>query len=301
MKNFKSYLTLLLLAITCQLSNAQIKGNGQFEMRAFDMKDIKTIVFNVTVDAEIDLSIQDELFVRVDGNLFDHMIIKKKGNTLRIDQKDWIQPQANIKVIFGAQGLQKLKNTAWGNIKLINVDQEAFEAQMNVGSLQMEGKVKNLTVSTNAGKVDLSKLQVEKADASIEANGRIILNANQIEYNGDGFGQLVYLGSPELKGKSSDQDFNITTYDNYQKQALVEVEYVEVKIKNNTGRKRNIRLLGPIESPFGYGAPIRAKAVKNETLPVGTRIYQENPIGKDKLLLTITKDNAGETLKLFKQ
>lgn len=300
MKNFKLYLSLLLLAFTCQYANAQIKGNGQFEMRAFDMKDIKTLVLNVTVDAEIDLSIQDELFVRVDENLFDHMIIKKKGNTLKIDQKDWIQPQANIKVIFGAQGLQKLKNTAWGNIKLINVDQEAFEAQMNVGSLQMEGKVQNLTVSTNAGKVDLRKLQVDKADASIEANGRIILNADQIAYSGDGFGQLVYLGSPELKGKSSTEDFNLTTFEDYQKQALVKVEYVEVKIKNNTSRKRNIRFLGPIESPFGYGAPIRAKAVKQETLPVGTRIYQENLMGKDKLLLTITKDNAGQTLELFK-
>jgi len=289
------------MAFACQFANAQIKGNGQFEMRAFDMKDIKTIVFNVTVDAELDLSIKDELFVRVDENLFDHMIIKKKGSTLIINQKGWIQPQANIQVIFGAQGLQKLKNTAWGNIKLINVDQEAFEAQMNVGSLQMSGKVEQLTVSTNAGKVDLSKLQVGKADAAIEANGRIILNADQIAYGGDGFGQLVYLGTPELKGKSSGQDFNLTAYDDYQKQALVKVEYVDVKIKNNTSRKRNIRFLGPIESPFGYGAPIRAKAVKNETLPVGTRIYQENLIGKDKLLLTITKDNAGQTLKLFKE
>ncbi len=300
MKHIRKYLTIILLAITCQLSHAQVKGNGQFETRAFEMKDIKHIVINITVDAEIDLSMQGELFVGVDENLFDHMIIEQTGNTLNIDQKDWIQPRANIKVIFGAQGLQKLKNTAWGNIKLINVDQDSFEVQMNVGSLKMEGSVENLKVSANSGKVDLSQLQVNQASAALEGNGKIILNAESIEYNGNRFGQLVYLGSPDLQAKSSNGDLILTPFADYQNQELTEVEYVAVKIKNNTTRRRHIRFRGPVEKPFGYGAPIRAKAIKQESLPVGTRIYQENPLGEDKLLLTITKENAGQTLKLFK-
>ncbi|MFY0593450.1 GIN domain-containing protein [Roseivirga sp.] len=300
MKNLKIYIAALLLIITNQFAIAQVKGNGQPEMRAFDMKNIEKIVFNVTVDAEIDMSVSDELFVSVDNNLFDHMVIKQKGNTLYIDQKDWISPSENIKVIFGAQGLKKLKNTAWGHIRLINVDQGAFDAQMNVGTLQMVGKLKEITVSTNSGKVDLSKLQADKAKATINGNGRITLNANEIDYKGESFGQLIYLGSPKLNAKSTNADFNVTSYEQFQKQASVAVEFVDVKLKNNTLRRRNIKFQGPIEKPFGYGAPIGPKAVKNETLPVGTRIYQENALGKDKLLVTITKANAGKVVKLFK-
>lgn len=299
MKQFKIYLTIILLVITSQLSTAQVKGNGQFETRAFDMKDIKTIIFNVTVDAEIDLSAQDDLFIRVDENLFKHLLIEKNGNTLRIDQKKWIEPQSNIKVIFGAQGLQKLKNTAWGNIKILNVNQDAFEAQMNVGSLLMEGKVGEINVSTNAGNVDLSKLKADKAMAKIEENGRIILNSDEIDFEGNSFGQLVYLGQPKLSGNVS-SDFNLTPMADYQSQTLVPVEFVAVSLENNSSKRKHIRFRGPIEKPFGYGAPISAKAVKQETLPIGTRIYQENSMGNDKLLLTITKENAGQILKLFK-
>lgn len=299
MKQFKTYLTIILLVIASQLATAQVKGNGQSEMRAFDMKDIKTIIFNVTVDAEIDLSKKDDLFISVDKNLFKHLIIKKSGNTLRIDQKKWIQPQSRIKVTFGAQGLQKLKNTAWGNIKIINIDQDAFEAQMNVGSLLMEGKVNKINVSTNAGNVDLSKLKTGKATAKIEENGRIILNADEVAFEGNSFGQLVYLGQPKLSGNAG-SDFNLTPIAKYKDPAFVTVDFVAVNLENNSAKRKHIRFRGPIEKPFGYGAPIGAKAVKQESLPVGTRIYQENAIGKDKLLLTITKENEGQTLKLFK-
>ncbi len=298
MKHFKSYFTIALFIIS-QLSLAQVRGNGQPETRAFDMKGIKTITFNVTVDAQIDLSLQDELFISVDANLFDHMIIKRKGNSLRIDQKKWIQPQSRIKIVFGAQGLQKLENTAWGNIKIINVDQESFTAQMNVGSLVMEGKVGEINVSTNAGKVDLSKLKADKAIAKIEENGRIILNADEIGFDGNSFGQLVYLGQPKLSGNIN-SDFNLTPIAEYKAQALDPIEFVAVSLENNSSRRKQIRFRGPIQKPFGYGAPIRAKVIKQESLPVGTRIYQENPLGEDKLLLTITKENAGQTLKLFK-
>ncbi|OEK06587.1 GIN domain-containing protein [Roseivirga misakiensis] len=301
MKIIKIYITALFIACIGQLAQAQVKGNGQTEMRAFDMKNIEKIVFNVTVDAEIDLSSSSELFVGVDNNLFDHMIIKQKGNTLHIDQKDWIEPTENIKVIFGAQGLKKLKNTAWGHIRLINVNQESFDAQMNVGTLQMIGKLKEVTVTTNSGKVDLNKLQAEKAKTTINGNGRIIVNADEINYKGESFGQLIYLGSPELNAKSTNADFTVTEYEQFLNQEKTPVEFVEVKLKNNTLRRRHIKFQGPVEKPFGYGAPIGPKAVKKETLPVGTRIYQETTLGKDKLLITISKENEGQVLKLFKE
>jgi len=300
MKQLKFYFAFILLALTSQFSNAQIKGNGQLETRAFDMTGIEQIVFNVTVNAEIDLSRSDELFVSVDENLFNHLIIEKRGNTLHVDQKDWIQSKKNINIVFGAQGLKKLTNTAWGNIKLINVDQDSFNAQMNVGSLQMEGKVETITVSTNAGKVDLSQLKAGKANATIEGNGRIVLNADKIDYAGHGFGQLIYLGMPKLQEKSANTDFSVVSQADYKHQASMPIEFVDVKLKNNTARRKNIRFRGPSEKPFGYGTPIGAKAVKHEKFPVGTRIYQTNSTGKDKLLLTITKENAGQTLQLFK-
>lgn len=134
----------------------------------------------------------------------------------------------------------------------------------------------------------------------IKENGQILINAKKVTYGGSGYGKLVYLGAPALVASGS-TSLQVVTFEEeaVNRQNAKAIALVDVKIKNNSAKRKQIRFRGPVEKPFGYGAPIRAKAVRSETFPVGTRIYQINPLGKDKLLLTITAQDEGRVLKLY--
>lgn len=302
MKIFKQLtLTAFILLISAS-ATAQIKGNGNLTQRIFEFRGIEVLDFHVTVEAEIDLSATDDLYIQVDENIFEHLTIKMKGNRLVIDQKQWVAPSEPIRLILSAKGLQKIKNTAWGNIRIKNMDQDEFKAIMNVGTLYLEGKVDNLDIETNAGKIDASRLEANTVNTTVKENGEVIANAgSKLTYGGQGFGKVVYLGTPELKAVNASAELRLLTYDNELelRASAKAIAYIEVKIKNNTAKRKQIRFRGPSESPFGYGAPIGARVVKSETFPVGTRIYQVNPLGKDKLLLIIKAENEGQTLKLY--
>ena len=43
------------------------------------------------------------------------------------------------------------------------------------------------------------------------------------------------------------------------------IEFVQVKLKNNSGKRKQLRFRGPVEKPFGYGTPISANGTKKET------------------------------------
>lgn len=302
MKNVKQLtLVTLLLLITVSVS-AQIRGSGDRELRAFEFRGIEVLDFQVTVHAEIDLSATNDLYIEADDNIFEHLTIKMAGNRLLIDQKEWVEPSAPIRMILSAEGIRKLKNSAWGNITIKNMNQKDFRAQMNVGTLYLEGKLDHLEVQTGAGRIDASKLEAKTVSATVKENGQIVANAStKLTYGGQGFGKVVYLGSPELKTSKASEELQLVTYEKeleLREQAKA-VAYIDVKIKNNSARRKQIRFRGPVEKPFGYGAPIGARAVKSETFPVGTRIYEINPLGKDKLLLIIKAENEGKTLKLY--
>ena len=301
MKTLRHIFIITLLAFSTQLVAQRIDGNGTRETRAFDFKGIEVINFNVTVEAEIDLSMESELFVRVDENLFDHMIIKQRGNELKIDQDGWIEPSSPIEVVLGLNGLKKIKNSAWGHITIKNMDQSEFRAMMEVGTLVIDGKVESFEVSTGSGKIDASRLNAQNVDANIRGNGQMLLNAqSSLQYGGDEDGKIVYLGSPDIKAKKANSVVLRTLEED---QALASEElniaYVEVKLKNNSGKKRQLRFSGPVAKPFGYGFPLSARGTRTENVPVGTKVYQVNPLGKDKLLVTIGQGDDGKSVKLY--
>ncbi|GEM_PF-2312105 len=302
MKTIK-VIALAIFSIASLAAHGQINGNGNLETKAFNFEGIEQIKFQVTVRAELDLSLNDEFFVRTDENIFEHLKVKQKGNTLIIDQIEWIEPTA-LHITAGLKGLQKLSSSAWGNISIKNMEQESFSAYMDVGRLSMEGTLVSLNAKVGAGSIDARNVQMKNVNARIDQNGRIITdNAQVINLTGDGYGQFVYDRADVLNWTDNTSEIVSSTLEEfkYQEDNKNDVLYVDLKLKNNSGKKIDIVFRGPIDAPFGYGIPIRAKGVKSERLPVGTRIYQESLLGKDKLLLTITEDNKNETLNLFSE
>ena len=303
MERLKKYTLTFALLLISSLLSGQINGNGNITMKSFDFTGIEVIEFRVTVDAEIDLSADNDLYVEVDENIFEHLTIKMSGNKLLIDQNSWVEPSQAIKLKLGTTQLHRIRNTAWGHVELLNMDQERFRADMQVGTLIIKGKVGTLDARTGAGRIDASKLEAQAASVRIDENGQILVNASEaIQYGGSGFGRVVYLGDAQLeRAKSASSELTAIGFEEEMELRAQEkaVQYVEVKLKNNSGKKKQLRFRGPVAKPFGYGAPIARRAVKTETFPVGTRIYEDVTIGKDKLLLIITEENAGQVLNLF--
>jgi len=292
---------ILSIAVLSHLSMAQVNGNGQLEARTFNFENITHLQLHIVVKAKLDLSLNDEFFIRTDSNIFDYIELKQKGGKLKIDQKEWIEP-TSIEITAGLKGLQKLTNTAWGEINIINMEQPSFEANMNVGYLKVQGSSKSFKAEVGAGTIDTRDLITQVLEAQINQNGRIISdNAQRIELSGNGYGQFVYDGQDVLTWKDESSELTVSTLEEfYEQEANKEaVAYIDVKLKNNSGKRINIVFQGPIDAPFGYGIPIRARGSKKERLPVGTRIYKESFLGKGKLLLTITAENQGKTVSLF--
>jgi len=78
-------------------------------------------------------------------------------------------------------------------------------------------------------------------------------------------------------------------------------EYITVKIKNNSWNRQSLEVKGPKKdgSYFGYGFPMMAGSTKKERWTVGTKVYKKTALGSRKLLLTIQKEDANKTVKLF--
>lgn len=303
MKTLKTYLLTAMLLLTAINLQAQIRGNGKIEQRVFDFSGIEVLDFQVTIHGEVDLSYDNDLYVEVDENLFDHLTIKKSGNKLIIDQNGWVEPSQPIRIKLATTQLKRIKNTAWGKLTIKGMDQNYFRADMNVGDLMIEGKVDRLDVKTNSGRIDTQELEAREVSARIDGNGRIIAQASEkISLGGKGFGRLVAVGDAEIErnGSASDELEIMTLEEDLQLQENAKsIAYVEVKLKNNSSKRRQLEFRGPIEKPFGYGAPINARGTKNETFPVGTRVYESGTLGKDKLLLIIKEGDEGKVLELF--
>ncbi len=305
MKSIKSYILTALFVFISSSAFGQINGNGNIQQRAFDFSGIEILDFQVTVHGIVDLSYDNDLYVSVDENLFEHLTIKQSGNKLIIDQNGWVEPTKPISIKLGATQLKRIKNTAWGKLIIKGMDQEYFRADMNVGDLILEGKVDRLDIKTGAGRVDAQNLEARQVSARIDENGRIIVNATQkVELGGKGFGRLVTVGDPVVENnasRGSELEIMTLSEDRILLENAKKLQYVEVKLKNNSSKRRQLRFRGPVEKPFGYGAPINAKGTKKETFPVGTRVYEESTLGKDKLLLIIKEGDEGQVLKLYEE
>jgi hypothetical protein len=74
--------------------------------------------------------------------------------------------------------------------------------------------------------------------------------------------------------------------------------YVELAIRNNTGKIVQTYVRGPTKHPFSYGIPIPIGKVRVEKWPVGTRLYETQDGVRKELLLIVSQESAGEIISL---
>lgn len=285
--------------VSFSAANAQIKGSGEVITQKIEVDSFTEIKNGLSSDYIITIGGKPKVTLTVDRNLIEHIQVEVNNGELYINQREWISSSKQIKVEITVPALNKFTNSAHGLYTITDIDNEILEVEAPVGDVFLSGKTKELIIDTKVGKIDASKLITNNAKLSVKSFGTIKVHAiDEIEANVSGNGKIVYSEEPEkLKSKTERGGKIISAEENAA--PAKEVVYINVKLKNNSSSRINVAFEGPENARFGYGAPFSLYQTRKERFPVGTKVYLERSLLKNKLLIEIKEEHAGKTLKLF--
>ncbi|SEK41797.1 hypothetical protein SAMN04487910_0479 [Aquimarina amphilecti] len=276
---------------------AQIKGNTVIKTKTFNAENIINIKINFYAQVIIDNSKKEGLTITTDNNLFDYISKEVIDGTLYLDQKEWVQPSENPKIIIGAPKIKIVESGTHDTIRIINLNNDYIQIIAPVGKIFIEGKTKELRIAAEVASINASELIAENARIDIWGSGSADINViDELDSKLSEDAKLNILNTPKkIKG---DAKKAITkrnkTKDNSTK-------YIKFKIKNNSITRNHFLVIGPKPdgSKFSYGFPMMPQATRKENWTTGTKIYKVNGLGKRRLLVTIKKEDENKTVTLF--
>ncbi|MDH7446512.1 GIN domain-containing protein [Aquimarina sp. 2201CG14-23] len=293
MKKFINIISLL-ISITAL---AQIKGNKEIITRTFDVDNIEHIKINFYAEVIIDHSKEESLTITTDANLFEYIEKEIVDGTLHLDQKEWISPSKNVKIIIGAPNLKKVESGTHDVTRIINLDNEYLQVLAPIGTIIVEGKTKDLRIAAELAKIDASDLIAENANVNIWSRGSANVNVtNELYAKLDKDAILKISNTPKvLRGDAK------KTVKKNNKNTNASVRYIKFKIKNNAITRNHFLVIGPKPDgrKFSYGFPMMPQATRKENWTIGTKVYKVSTLGKRKLLVTIKEENENKTVNLF--
>ncbi len=293
----------LFIALACILNvqaHAQIRGNGNMKTIQLDAKNLKSFYVDFPILLELDNAQTAGLSLSTDENIIPHIGIKRVGNQLKITQDQWIEPKQLVTIKGSLPALQSLVQDGYGQTFIKNIDAEQFSANISVGSATFSGKVQQVRIEGKKPIIDALALEAEEAIVDISSFGKVKVNAsNKIKARATNQGTIIYDGNPSQKDISAKNESEIKAINEYQEEELKEAVYVTVELKNNSGRKIDTHVSGPRNKRFGYGIPFKSKQKREETWPIGTRLYLVSNIGFRKLIYTVKAEDANEVVELF--
>ena len=290
---------LMLVGIT---SLAQIKGNQQIETRTFQITNIEHVKINFYAKVTIDPALNEGLTITTDSNLFDLIDKEVVGNTLHLDQKEWIKPSKDAIITIGAPKLKELTTGTHDLTRVINLNSEKLKITAPIGTVKLQGITKELQLDVKLAKVDASKLDVENANVNVWSWGKARVNVrNSLEAQVSNNGTLIYVNEPLQLNRKTESGGSILALGEEDKIKNPEAKFISFKIRNNSANRNNFQVVGPKPdgSKFGYGFPMMPFSTRKERWSVGTKVYKVNSLGFKKLLVTITPEDEGQIVKLF--
>ncbi len=277
---------------------AQVKGNKEIITKMFPAEGLTALEMGLYASVTIDASATTMMTITTDSNLMDLIDTEIVGGTLKLAQKEWMQPSNGILIAIGAPALQRLQVEVHETVRLDNVQREKISLMAINGKIIASGTVTNAGIGAEGGIVDASTLEAKVVNLNIWGDGKAIVNASEVLENTLSDEARVVLVQQPVKVKGSMKK----ALANAHPIANAKNPYISIKIKNNSWNRNHFTVRGPKAdgSHFGYGFPMMPGAVKKERWTVGTKIYKVNKLGFNKLLVTITEDDENQIIELFK-
>ncbi|MGK0315311.1 MAG: hypothetical protein ACI86M_001542 [Saprospiraceae bacterium] len=298
MLHIKSYfpqLLTIILAFFIYSSHAQINGNGKLITKVFDMEDVYKIEANLYGDITLDMAEEAGITIIAEENIMDFIGINVESGTLNFDQKKWIEPSLRIKIIVGAPNLREVVMDTHDDLKVINITGDVFKVDAEIGKVILSGEVDDLRIKAKNGTIEASMLKARLASVRIKGDGRATLNVSEmVDCNIGEDAKLVNINAEgRTNGCNEKSRKDVLEY--------AATKFINLKIKNNSWSRKHFVVVGPKPNGrnFSYGFPMMPGAVKKERWTVGTKVYRENSLGMRNLLVTLSEENDGQTVKLF--
>lgn len=287
----------LLLLLVTVTGIAQVKGNKKSTTQIFDVNGLTDLEMGLYATVTIDASATAEMTITTDSNLIDLIDTEIVGGTMKLTQKEWIQPSGAILITIGAPALKRLQVDVHETVILKNVQRDDLSLMAIHGKIIVSGIAQQIGIGAEGGTIDASALEANEVFLNIWGDGKAIVNASDLlEGTLSKEARITLVKEPlkvnrAIKRKVSIVDTPTNT----------ENRYIAIKIKNNSWNRNHFAVRGPKAdgSHFGYGFPMMPGAVKKERWTVGTKIYKVNKLGFKKLLVTITDEDEDKTIHLF--
>ncbi|WP_299222109.1 DUF2807 domain-containing protein [uncultured Aquimarina sp.] len=293
----KKYINLLLLLVSLT-ATSQIKGNKEITTKIFDVNNIQNIKINFYAQVIIDQSKEESLTITTDTNLFDYIDKEVIDGTLHLNQKEWIQPSENAKIVVGAPNIRKVESGTHDITRIINLDNNYIQVLAPIGKIFMDGKTKELRIAAELATIDASSLIAENARVDIWSRGSAKVNViNELDTKLSKNAKLKIINTPKkIKG-----DARKAIVHNKKKTKNALIKYIKFEIKNNSLTRNQFFVIGskPDGSKFSYGFPMMPQATRKENWTTGTKVYKVSMLGKRKLLITIKEEDEDKTVALF--
>lgn len=274
------------------LAGKRIDGNGTIitskkTLEKFHSIEIETFC-NVTVNNGAMLFME----LKTDENILDKLDIRVENGILKVSTEYWLEATI-LQLTISTPFITSFKNSGWGKIKIRDLETDHFELFGKTGNIYLEGTVNELDIIAGTGNIDASKMIAKRITVDKSGHGKIQINASEtLTINGN-TKNIFHSGKPIIIKNGLEQTESITDISEKKK-----VEYVTVKIKNNSLLNMGFVIRGPKEREFSYGFSLFPFSTKKEKVPVGTRFF-EKTIHGEKLLYTISQEDNGNTINLF--
>ena len=173
----KLYVLLMMVGMT---TVAQVKGNKEISSMTIPVNNLTDLEMALYADVEIDQNAAANMTITTDSNLLSLIDTEIIDGTMKLTQKEWIQPSQDIKIVIGAPLLKRLQVGVHETVLFKNIQNQEVSLIAILGTIKASGTTNYARISGEAGIVDATALQTEEAYVNIWGNGKAIVNASQI-------------------------------------------------------------------------------------------------------------------------
>ncbi len=182
-------------------------------------------------------------------------------------------------------------------VRIENVFTDNVSLTALIGKIVAVGQVNEIYLGAENGQVDASQLLANRVNVNIWGRGKAVVNAvEMLDSKLSDDARLETIGQPKsVKGDTK------KALSKKNEERFTNAENITFKIQNNSWNRQHFVVVGPKKdgTTFSYGFPMMPGATRKENWTVGTKVFKKTKLGMRKLLVTITRDDEGKTVKLF--
>lgn len=274
--------------------------------KTFEMEGVEEVYVGLYAQVIIDASANTGMTIRIDENLMDWVGKDVREGRLTLDQVEWIEPSTSVKITIGAPDINKVIQSTHDKTIVKNINRNSFRAMAQVGTIELQGKVKQLYASGELGTVDARNVDADRVEVNLWSSGKIQLGTpNEIRGQVEDDGRIIYeSGQPEINVQMKTGGKVFSANQMIAAESRNEAtRYIKFQLKNNSFKRINAYVKGPKPdgSYFSYGFPMRPGQVRAKNWTVGTKVYRKTNLGIRKFLYEIKAEDEGQVVDLFGQ